>query len=369
MKKLAFVITGLLFFYLVVPAQQNQNLVAKSLRFSNTPVYLSWVNDSSMVFVRRSDGKVFRTSAPLFGIQDISSSGHRTVKFGNGLYNMTFDSVGTFNVKVNAVSRLLVTAANVRMSAPDNNTYVDVATNLISLNAAGGASDLIIVGNDSIGARQKISYTSSSPGQINDYTLPHKKYIRDTLISQQVHDSLAALGTIKATSTPGTPMASTSGANIVIRTAVNSPTIQYEVLTDSTYRSYLRDTTTLYSFGAGIAAAGDTAAFTTSSLYGAFFNSTTDTIVVTRFQVGLLGTSPSINVKLWFNDSLAVTAGATAIVNAGNTCTNTAGGTSVTAFDNAKIPPGVWVWLSSPSVTTKPTYLSLSLIGFKKKTN
>lgn len=128
-----------------------------------------------------------------------------------------------------------------------------------------------------------------------------------------------------------------------------------------------QDTISLASFGAGSVALSDTLAFTTSAIYGSFYNSGSDTLVITSVQVGLQGTSPSINTKIWFNDSLNVTAGATALVNAGNTCTNIYTGTTISSFDNTKIPPGNWVWVSTPTVTTKPTYFSLTLIGYKSR--
>ena len=35
-------------------------------------------------------------------------------------------------------------------------------------------------------------------------------------------------------------------------------------------------------------------------------------------------------------------------------------------FITTKIPPGNWVWVKTSTLTTKPTYFSLSLIGYKK---
>ena len=126
-----------------------------------------------------------------------------------------------------------------------------------------------------------------------------------------------------------------------------------------------RDTIPMFVFGAGSGAAGDTSAFSTSALYGSFYNSGSDTILVTSLQIGLQGTSPSINATVYFNDSLAVTAGATKLVNAGNTATNIYTGTTVSSFDNTKIPPGNWVWVQTGTVTTKPTFFVLTLIGYK----
>jgi len=118
-------------------------------------------------------------------------------------------------------------------------------------------------------------------------------------------------------------------------------------------------------FGAGSGADGDTTAFTTSAIYGSFYNDA-DTIVVTSMRSVLQGTSPDVTYKVWYNDSLNVEAGATALVTAGNQVTNTTTGTNVTSFDVTKIPPGVWVWVKTSTVATKPKYFSLTLNGYRK---
>lgn len=144
--------------------------------------------------------------------------------------------------------------------------------------------------------------------------------------------------------------------------------VEIYVVNDSTYGFKLKyDTTALASFGAGSAAAGDTTAFSTSAIYGSFFNSGSDTLIITRMQIGLQGTSPNITLDVFWNDSLNVSAGATKLVTAGNTATNIYTGTSVTSFDNTKIPPGNWVWVKSSTVAVKPTYLTTTLIGYKKR--
>ena len=127
------------------------------------------------------------------------------------------------------------------------------------------------------------------------------------------------------------------------------------------------DTISLASFGAGSGVSGDTAAFSTSSLYGSFYNSGSDTLIITAMQIGLQGTSPSIAATVWVNDTLAATAGGFQLVTGGTTATNIYIGTNVTSFTNTKIPPNVWVWVQTPTVTTKPTYFTLTLIGYKKR--
>jgi len=127
------------------------------------------------------------------------------------------------------------------------------------------------------------------------------------------------------------------------------------------------DTATIASFGAGAGLSTDTAAFQTTSIYGSFYNDGSDTLIITKVMGVLQGSSPSITPTIYFNDSLNVTAGATKLVNSPSALTNTTTGTAITSFDNYKIPPGVWVWVSTGTVGTKPTYFSLSLIGYKKR--
>ena len=126
------------------------------------------------------------------------------------------------------------------------------------------------------------------------------------------------------------------------------------------------DTISIASFGGGGGQAGDTTTFSTSTIYGSFYNDGSDTLVITSIRAVLQGSSPSLVPTVYFNDSLNVTAGATKLVNSPATLTNTATGASATP-DNKKIPPGVWVWVKTETVTTKPTYFSLTILGYKKR--
>jgi len=99
------------------------------------------------------------------------------------------------------------------------------------------------------------------------------------------------------------------------------------------------DTVPLAVFGAGSGAAGDTLAFSTSALYGSFYKAGSDTLIITQMRAGVLGTS----------------------------VTGTIGETNVTSFTNNKIPPNVWVFVRTSAVATKPTYFTLTLLGYKKR--
>ena len=134
----------------------------------------------------------------------------------------------------------------------------------------------------------------------------------------------------------------------------------------ATYQLIL-DTIPLAAFGAGSGAAGDTLAFSTSAVYGSFYNAGNDTLIITQMRAGVLGTSPSITTEVYWNDSLNITAGATILVSGGTSVTGTIGATNVTSFTNNKIPPNVWVFVRTSAVATKPTYFTLTLLGYKKR--
>jgi len=128
------------------------------------------------------------------------------------------------------------------------------------------------------------------------------------------------------------------------------------------------DTVPLAVFGAGSGAAGDTAAFSTSAVYGSFYNAGSDTLIITQMRAGVLGTSPNITTEVYWNDSLNVIGGgATLLVTGGTSVTGTIGATNVTSFTNNKIPPNVWVFVRTSAVATKPTYFTLTLLGYKKR--
>jgi len=153
--------------------------------------------------------------------------------------------------------------------------------------------------------------------------------------------------------------------NVTDTTAMLSPYLRSNVAA-ATYQLIL-DTVPLAVFGAGSGAAGDTAAFSTSAVYGSFYNAGSDTLIITQMRAGVLGTSPSITTEVYWNDSLNITAGATILVTGGTSVTGTIGATNVTSFTNNKIPPNVWVFVRTSAVATKPTYFTLTLLGYKKR--
>jgi len=158
-----------------------------------------------------------------------------------------------------------------------------------------------------------------------------------------------------------------------ITSPINNQVLAYTAATDiwenKTIENILQfDTVPLAVFGAGSGAAGDTAAFTTSAVYGSFYNAGSDTLIITQMRAGVLGTSPNITTEVYWNDSLNVIGGgATLLVTGGTSVTGTIGATNVTSFTNNKIPPNVWVFVRTSAVATKPTYFTLTLLGYKKR--
>lgn len=119
----------------------------------------------------------------------------------------------------------------------------------------------------------------------------------------------------------------------------------------------------------------DTALFTTSNIYGSFFNAKSDTLIVTSLKAVMIpGSTPfgtdTLAVQLYWNDTINVALGNSyKVLNTNPLGINsTTVGTTDTSFDNATIPPNVWVWCKSPGVVTgrKPKALVVQLTGYKR---
>lgn len=154
-----------------------------------------------------------------------------------------------------------------------------------------------------------------------------------------------------------------------IRSTDNSINIQ-KTITDTTIDyniSIAYDTTALYTFGAGAGNAGDTAAISTTSIYGSVFLTGSDTIIVTKVCIVMQGTSDTLTLNIEWNDSLNVPG--TKLTASAMPANNNFTGNTITSFSNNKIPPNNYIWCKSPAVIAgrKPTYLSVTIIGYKKK--
>jgi hypothetical protein len=136
----------------------------------------------------------------------------------------------------------------------------------------------------------------------------------------------------------------------------------------------LSDTIPLFEFGAGGGNNTDTTLFTTSTVYGAFYNKSSDTLKITELRaVMVAGSTPlgtdTLSVQVYWNDTINVTLGNsykklnTAVLGINSTTT----GTVDASFANDEIPPGVWVWCKTPGVILgrKPNMFTVTLSGYK----
>lgn len=143
---------------------------------------------------------------------------------------------------------------------------------------------------------------------------------------------------------------------------------------DMTIYTRQQDTITLASFPAGARFEADTALFSTTTIYGSFYNDGSDTLVITKVKAVMNGgTSDTLGYNIYYNDTINVV-GSTFFI-ATEPVTSTTTGDQANA-DNyiggsppVKIPPGNWVWLKTPTVVAgrKPYYFSVSIIGYKKR--
>lgn len=145
----------------------------------------------------------------------------------------------------------------------------------------------------------------------------------------------------------------------------------YDTIEISSVVPMLADTVPLVVFGGGSGNEADTAVFTTSTIYGSFRNAGSDTIVVTGLNAVMGdGTSPlgtdTLDIDICWSDTLNAIV-PTKLNTTALGINSTTVGTVDTAFDNAKIPPGVRVWMKTPAVVTgrKPNYVEVTLYGYK----
>lgn len=140
----------------------------------------------------------------------------------------------------------------------------------------------------------------------------------------------------------------------------------YETLSEVV--PFLADTIPLVKFGLGSGLTADTAVFIDNALAGDFYNEGSDTLVITQLM-GILaeGTgTETVSVQVSWHATFK-SGSATKLNTNALAITSITTGTADVAFANSKIPPNVFVWctISAVSAGNRPSYLSVTLSGFK----
>ena len=278
--------------------------------YSNTTGYSNTANGYRSLYSNTTGGS--NTANGTYSLSFNTTGSNNTA---NGLQSLYSNTTGSYNTANGTYSLYSNTTG-------DNNVGIGYQSGYHT-NQKTDAQNQILIGAGTYGTRDSIAVIGAS-------------FMKETILRGKLIDSTLSAG---------------AGTKAV---RWNSSTGEF------TYADTTVGNSVNLVFGGGSGASADTAVFTTSAIYGSFYNDA-DTIVVTSMRSVLQGTSPDVTYKVWYNDSLNVEAGATALVTAGSQVTNTTTGTNVTSFDVTKIPPGVWVWVKTSAVTTKPTYFSLTI--------
>lgn len=133
----------------------------------------------------------------------------------------------------------------------------------------------------------------------------------------------------------------------------------------------LTDTIPLFTFGLGSGQTGDTIVFNDNALAGAFYNEGSDTLVVTQLMGVLAEGSGTETVSVQVSWHATFKSGSATNLNASALeITSITTGTSDVSFANSKIPPNVFVWctISGVSAGNRPSFLSVTLSGYKSPT-
>lgn len=165
-----------------------------------------------------------------------------------------------------------------------------------------------------------------------------------------------------------TELGYSDGVTSAIQTQLNAKLNVADTIPITGLVPMLNDTIPLVTFGIGSGATADTACFNNNRLIGAFYNEGSDTLVVTQLM-GILaaGTgTETISVQISWHTTM-LSGSATNLNTSALAITSHTTGTVDVSFPNAKIPPNVFVWgiLSGASKDNKPTFLSVTLSGYK----
>lgn len=167
------------------------------------------------------------------------------------------------------------------------------------------------------------------------------------------------------TTTNGLKLNITNGSPLGVLDASGTTNVKLPRNNDATLQ---RDTVGIFTFGGGSAIANDTLWVTTSTILGSMWHTGTDTIVITNINFICQGNTPTGVVTLFYGTTF--NSGGTAVVTGGTTVTNTTTGQNITSFNNAKIPPGNYVWAkitTAGGTGVKWEYLQGTVSGTKTR--
>ena len=82
-------------------------------------------------------------------------------------------------------------------------------------------------------------------------------------------------------------------------------------------------------------------------------------ITIQQLNFVLAGTT-DLTVFVRFDSDRSVAG--TSVINAGTVVSNTTTGQEITAFDNAVIPAGSWVWVEFTAITDEPDEVNVSVV-------
>jgi hypothetical protein len=329
-----------------------------------------YLPDSSGTLTQRvkANGTIYNTSDN--GVVDIGNTDTATVVKA---YVTNAEAVTITKGQVVYIFGAQGDRASVKLARNTSDTFSSKTLGIVRADIAAGEAGWITTQGQVSG----INLSAYSPGDIlwldsvaGGFTKNKPQAPKHSVFVGVVERANAGNGLIYVKPANGVPLSELH--DVRITSLANNDIIRYNSTLgyweNKTVESILQfDTVPLAVFGAGSGAAGDTAAFSTSALYGSFYNAGSDTLIITQMRAGVLGTSPSITTEVYWNDSLNITAGATILVSGGTSVTGTIGETNVTSFTDNKIPPNVWVFVRTSAVATKPTYFTLTLLGYKKR--
>ncbi len=131
------------------------------------------------------------------------------------------------------------------------------------------------------------------------------------------------------------------------------------------------DTIPLFTAGYGWGAATDTTGIDITADFGGWYNDGSDTVQMAKV-IGIVKNSKNastVTINIYWDANYYDATPADSAFTAGLAVSSTTAGTSTTTFLEAKIPPGMWVWVkpcrSLGTTGTKPSKLRLSVSGYK----